>query len=88
MIKSNLTYEESNLFQIPCILKEIGFKRTRHMEPHILISRIERVATGASGGKEKLVCKRIQNFEILRSIDETLKFETDWILCIQIKAIS
>ena len=83
-----MTYEESNPFQIPCILKRIGFKRTWRMEPHIQIHRFDRVDAWAKEEKVKLVRKRIRNFEILRSKDETLKFETDWILCIQIKAIS
>ena len=80
-----MKYEESNPFQIPCILKRIGFKRTGRMKPNIPIHRFDRVDTRASAEKEKLVRNRIKNFEIFRSKDETLKFETDWILYILIE---
>ena len=80
-----MKYEESNPFQIPCILKRNGFKRTGGMKPNIPIHRFDRVDTRASVEKEKLMHDRIKNFEIFRSKDETLKFETDCILCILIE---
>ena len=73
-----MTSEESNPFQTSCILKQIGFKRTGRMEPHIPIHRFDRVDTRASVEKEKLMRNRIQNFEIFRSKDETLKGTQSW----------